>query len=354
MLKFDLNEVRRQDPSRGKTKEEQFQILCYKKAVCHAARGNARRSLKTLQALGWVQELPKVQAQAQIAKYYAAKLQQDKSCLVISQTREEVAQLNAAIRNELKAQGQLGSETAVKIFTAKDKLVGERQDSAHYAVGDYVLFHKNYGEISKGNLLQVVGKTDQCVLLEKDDKVVQMSLKYGSYFNLYTAHDQAIAKGERLQLKLNGTSQEGHKISNGELVEFLGVTEANELKVQDEQGVEKTLTKDQAVFDLGYAVTSYASQGKTVDSVLIYDSQNKLAVNRKEFYVSISRGRSEVQIYTTDKAALTQNVQQKGDRVLSLDLELAIAKTIELAKVLEYSRNTNEKTKSQSLEYAMD
>jgi conjugative relaxase-like TrwC/TraI family protein len=351
---FDLNEVRRQDPLRGKTKEEQFQILCYKKAVCHAARGNARRSLKTLQALGWVQELPKLKAQEQIAKDYAAKLQQGKSCLVISQTREAVTQLNMAIHSELKEEGRLGSEIEVKVFKAKDKLLEERKDSAHYAVGDYVLFHKNYGEITKGNLLQVVGKTDQCLLLEKDDKVVQMSLKYGSYFNLYTAQEQPIAQGERLQLKLNGTSQEGHKISNGELVEFLGVTEANELKVKDEQGVEKTLTKDQAVFDLGYAVTSYASQGKTVDSMLIYDSQNKLAVNKKEWYVSISRGRNEVQVYTTDKAALTQNVQQKGERVLGLDLEHAITQAIELGKALEYSRNVNEKAKAQSLEYAMD
>ena len=41
----------------------------------------------------------------------------------------------------------------------------------------------------------------------------------------------------------------------------------------------------------GYAVTSYGSQGKTVDYVLFSDSAIKPATNAEQWYVSISRGR---------------------------------------------------------------
>jgi len=37
--------------------------------------------------------------------------------------------------------------------------------------------------------------------------------------------------------------------------------------VEDRAGVEKTLEPSQRIFVRGYAVTSYASQGKTVDTV---------------------------------------------------------------------------------------
>jgi conjugative relaxase-like TrwC/TraI family protein len=355
---FDLNEVRRQDPLKGRTKQEQFAILSYKKAVCYAASGNVLRAIKGLDALGWIQELSKDQAVEAIAKGYTGKMHKDHTCLVISQTKEEVHNLNMAIRRELKDQEQIGKEQVVKAFSLKDKVLGERQDSAHYETGDYLLFHKTYGDIGKSNLLEVVGKDDTHVFLKQNDQTVKMSLKYSSYFNIYKAREQELAEGERLQLKLNGTSQEGLKIGDGELVTFLGLADEESLRVRDEQGIEKTLKKDQAIFNLGYAVTSYEAQGKTVDSVFIYDSQNKLAINKKEFYVSISKGRKEAKIYTTDKAALKEHVQQQGKRGLDLgpglELEKDLAlKTIDLDQQLDYNKKKDEE-KVRKTEYAVD
>ena len=44
----------------------------------------------------------------------------------------------------------------------------------------------------------------------------------------------------------------------------------------------------------GYVVTSHASQGKTVDKVLIGQSQQSLpASDRAQLYVSVSRGREQ-------------------------------------------------------------
>ena len=54
----------------------------------------------------------------------------------------------------------------------------------------------------------------------------------------------------------------------------------------------------------GYAVTSYGSQGKTVDYVLFSDSTIKAATNAQQWYVTISRGRRGIRIFTPDKAQL--------------------------------------------------
>jgi hypothetical protein len=54
-------------------------------------------------------------------------------------------------------------------------------------------------------------------------------------------------------------------------------------------------------FVRGYAVTSYAAQGKTVDHVLFCDSAVRAATNDQQWYVTISRGRKSIHIFTTDK-----------------------------------------------------
>jgi hypothetical protein len=70
----------------------------------------------------------------------------------------------------------------------------------------------------------------------------------------------------------------------------------------------------------GYAVTSYGSQGKTVDYVLFSDSTIKAATNAQQWYVSISRGRRGIRIFTPDKEQLRENILRSGHRPLALEL----------------------------------
>ena len=70
-----------------------------------------------------------------------------------------------------------------------------------------------------------------------------------------------------------------------------------------------------------YAVTSYASQGKTVDYVLFSDSTVKAATNRQQWYVTISRGRKGIRIFTSDARQLRENTARSGDRELAMDLQ---------------------------------
>jgi len=94
----------------------------------------------------------------------------------------------------------------------------------------------------------------------------------------------------------------------------------------------RTLEKDYRQFVRGYAVTSYASQGKTVDYVLFSDSAVKAATNRQQWYVTISRGRKGIKIFTSDPQQLRENVARSGDRELALDLKTRKSARRQLAR----------------------
>ncbi|MEO6786457.1 MAG: hypothetical protein ABI318_10025, partial [Chthoniobacteraceae bacterium] len=125
-----------------------------------------------------------------------------------------------------------------------------------------------------------------------------------------------LAAGDRLQLKANAATADGRRLANGELVTVHAIRTNGEIPLDDG----RVLPSDYRQFGRGYAVTSYASQGKTVDYVLFSDSTVKAATDAKQWYVTISRGRKGIRIFTSDKHLLRENVARPGNRALALDL----------------------------------
>jgi hypothetical protein len=71
----------------------------------------------------------------------------------------------------------------------------------------------------------------------------------------------------------------------------------------------------------GYVVTSHASQGKTVDRVLIGQSYLSLpASDRQQLYVSVSRGREQALLFTDDKEALREAVARDRERLTATEV----------------------------------
>jgi ATP-dependent exoDNAse (exonuclease V) alpha subunit len=71
----------------------------------------------------------------------------------------------------------------------------------------------------------------------------------------------------------------------------------------------------------GYVVTSHASQGKTVDKVLIGQSSLSLpASGREQFYVSVSRGREQALVFTDDKEALVGAVGRGTEKLTAREV----------------------------------
>jgi len=101
-----------------------------------------------------------------------------------------------------------------------------------------------------------------------------------------------IAEGDRLHLKANRKLACGGRVTNGELVTMKSVRTDGGIELTDGRVLDNSFRE----FLPGYAVTSYGSQGKTVDYVLFSDSTIKAATNAEQWYVTISRGRRGIRI----------------------------------------------------------
>ena len=107
----------------------------------------------------------------------------------------------------------------------------------------------------------------------------------------------------------------GARVTNGELVTVKTVRADGGIELTDGRVLDKSFRE----FLPGYAVTSYGSQGKTVDYVLFSDSTIKAATNAQQWYVTISRGRRGIRIFTPDKEQLRENLTRSGHRLLALE-----------------------------------
>ena len=105
-------------------------------------------------------------------------------------------------------------------------------------------------------------------------------------------------------------------VTNGELVSVKHVRSDGTIELADG----RVLDANYREFVPGYAVTSYGSQGKTVDYVLFSDSTVKAATNDQQWYVTISRGRKGICIFTPDKELLRENVLRSGKPTLALEI----------------------------------
>jgi hypothetical protein len=73
--------------------------------------------------------------------------------------------------------------------------------------------------------------------------------------------------------------------------------------------------------DQGIVVTSHASQGKTVDQVIVSVPVESFSqANEAQFYVSMSRARKAMHLFTDSKVALREAVARKSARLSAWEL----------------------------------
>jgi ATP-dependent exoDNAse (exonuclease V) alpha subunit len=136
-----------------------------------------------------------------------------------------------------------------------------------------------------------------------------------------------MAAGDKLLLQSNWQK----RFVNGELVE-----------VRTIQGDSVVLTDGRVIpanyrtFTHGYAITSHAAQGKTVDEVLVVASSRSLpAINQQQFYVSISRGREACRVFTDDAEMLRSHVTRSSARLAAVEVVPRVHSRKFILKVLQ-------------------
>jgi len=96
-----------------------------------------------------------------------------------------------------------------------------------------------------------------------------------------------------------------------------GFTRTGDLKLSNGW----VIGKDYGNLAHGYCQTSHIAQSKTVDRVFVAQSMSSFgASSAEQFYVSVSRARETVMVYTDDKVRLAEAIQSSGVRMSAHEL----------------------------------
>lgn len=316
-----IHEIRRQDPDRAGSRAERQFIREYRAAVEAAAKGDIAASFARLDRLSCIRECTQAERRDALAAEYRAALARKETPLVVAQTRDEARVVNELVREQLCAARKLTAGRAINTFAPVDLSEAQKRDARFYQEGHHVCFHRKYGRFTRGEVVAIVRADSTGLVLLRNGRESKVSYRYTERFSVARAQEMKVATGDRLQLKFNGTSVEGSPLSNGELVTVRRVKRNGAVVVEDRAGSRKTLAPSQRTFVRGYAVTSYGSQGKTVDTVIFADAASRAATSAEQWYVTVSRARRRVVVFTPDKEALRTSVERIGARELAVDLK---------------------------------
>jgi conjugative relaxase-like TrwC/TraI family protein len=313
----ELHKIRRQDPALGKDADEHTRIKQYRNAVESAAAGKLSESFERLDKMGAVVACGLGNQADKLAEEYLRLAEQEASAVVVSQTWGEVHQVNSHVRDALKSKGLLGAnDTTVQVLDKLDLTNAQKRDERFYPPDAVVVFNQKVREAEPGAKGKLAGILKSSVLVEVGGRFITVSNKMLGHVTVYLPREISVAEGDRLHLKANRKLASGGRVTNGELVTAKSVRPDGAVELTDGRVLDKSFRE----FLPGYAVTSYGSQGKTVDFVLFADSTVKAATNAQQWYVTISRGRRGIRIFTPDKEQLRENVTRSGHRPLAIEL----------------------------------
>lgn len=107
------------------------------------------------------------------------------------------------------------------------------------------------------------------------------------------------------------------KLQNGDIVEVGGLGEDGSIGLKDGRVIPAEFRQ----FTYGYATTSHAAQGKTVDrGIVIMSDEGIRAGNLKQAYVSHSRFRETMALYVSDEKAAKDAFASEADRQLAMEM----------------------------------
>lgn len=268
-----------------------------------------------------VTEAPSIGSNASLyqsaAAAYLESVNKGKSALLVSPTWNEIEAVTEQVRHTLKAQARLGvQEHSVTVLDSLAWTDAQKKNVHQYELGQKILFPRDSGAFAKNEAVEVVAVRKHLRVKRSDGSEVEFNPAKisGSTVDVCQPHELKVSRGDKLLLHANHRES---KLINGELVEVQEIQSGGEIRLADG----RTLPKEYRRFCHGYAVTSHASQGKTVDDVFLVASSHSFgAVNREQFYVSISRGRERCHVFTDDAELLQRRIGDSHERTAAVEL----------------------------------
>jgi hypothetical protein len=331
MKTAQLSEIRRQSD------------LSYRKAIKAISEGDTvgrdgrtrlEAGMEMLDKMGAIVELEGDERYKAIAGDYLAITSTKKrdgefmTSLVVSPTHREADRVTGTIRDALKAAEKVSGKER-QFLSLKPLNLTEAQlgDFGEYQPGSVVQFHQNAKGFGRGERVTVVeAKGGRVSIKRADGRADTLPLQEAKKFQLYAPEQVALATGDRVRITMNGLIPKARRgllgdgkdrLDNGTIYQVEGFTRQGDIKL----GNGFVVPKNYGGITHGYVVTSNASQSKTVDiPIVALGSESFATANREQIYVSLSRGREAVRVYTDDKEAMMDAIKRSSARLSATEL----------------------------------
>jgi len=291
----------------------------HKAVVADLRGGNLESAFKRLDKLGMLREMDADRRHEALATDYAAAVKAGKSALVISPTHTEGERVTREIRAKLKSAKKLGADERELVQLKNLQWTqAQRADARNYQSGMVIQFHQNVPGFRRGERVTVKTRDEHGVSVERmNGETAFVPLNQSVRFQIYESRKIALAAGDMIRITQNGFTNDKRRLNNGDLKQVKGFTKNGDIKLENGW----VLPKDYGNLTHGYCLTSYSSQSKGVDCVFVAESSESFrAAGREQFYVSASRFKEALTIYTDDKYQLLEAVRKSSHRSSATDL----------------------------------
>ena len=284
----------------------------YRTAAQLLSQGKTLAGFELLDGKGWVRE---IEADADryraMAADYVQTVQSGASCLVVSPTHAEAAAVTAAIRGRLRDVGLLaGDERQFSRLVAVNASTAERGQATTYRAGDVVQFHQNAkGGFTKGQRIVI-------------DDPATVPVHLADKFSLYRKQAVSLAPGDKIRFTGSVKAfRSDHSYKNGDTLSVVEFTPGGRIRLSDG----RLISGDAEHYRPGFCETSFGAQGQTVSRVILGMSAASLpATNQEQLYVSATRAKAGLALYTDDKEAVKSAIQRSSLKLAASDIPSAL------------------------------
>ena len=223
-----------------------------------------------------------------------------KNTLILVDTNLERNALNSLIVEGLKEKELIGKNGQnFKVYENKVVSVENAGFAESYNPGEKIIIDKTYQMYT----IKDIDKDKNILKLQAEDgeeKSFNLTNKNKDNIHVYIEKDIEVAENDKIVFLKNDKNL---NVSNGELATVKLIDEAGNITaVKDNNDVVIFKQEDYKNFDLGYALTSYKSQGETVNKTL-YSLNNDGGYSKnfeEKFYVVGTRSTDEIKIFGTE------------------------------------------------------
>jgi len=238
---------------------------------------------------------------------------EDSEKMIVAARWQTIHALNQEIRSEKIADGTLGDRAMEKKVYEPVHMTGaEKLRGASYQSGQIIELTRNVADLGpKGSEFKVLRSERGKVVLQdsRGQEIRATPYRAGTAFQVFNERKIEVREGDTLLV-----TQNTKELKNGQRMKIAGIADDGTLTATNGK---KAVALPPGFKHLvhGYAVTAHASQGATVDRVVVVGD----GMTREQFYVAATRGKTGIEVFTSDRGRLEQQVKISGERKAAVE-----------------------------------